>query len=202
MHLLRARWRRFVMGPAVAGVVVVLLVWALPYAGVAVSEGPMHRTNPHSSALDMFQVGDRFTYGLNTVSIEGTGTAIIKDVRVVGLDEGVRFLGAQLGGPNRRRGTWQILPTWPPRHPKTDLRPLRTPITPRSVDPIEWELFIGLEITEPGRFLSEGWRITYEVDGRTYRHTVPARILICTRRDDGSPRKCPLPDPVGRRTSS
>ena len=196
VHLLRACWRRFVLGLTGIGAVVALLVWTLPYAGVAVSEGPIRRTNPHSTALDMFQVGDRFTYGLNRVSIEGTGTATIKEVRVVGLDDGVRFLGARLGGPNRRVGAWQILHTWPPRHPKTDLRPLMTPVTSRSVDPIEWELFIGLEITQPGRFLSEGWRITYEVDGRTYRQTIPARILICTRHEDGSPRKCPVPDPV------
>jgi hypothetical protein len=196
VHLPGERWRRFVLGMAVVAGVLALLAWRLPYAGVAVSEGPIHRTNPHSSALDMFKVGDRFTYGLNTVSIEGTGTATIKDVRAVGLDDGVRFLGAQLGGPNRRIGAWQILHTWPPRHPKTDPRPLHTPITSSSADPIEWELFIGLEITEPGRFLIEGWRITYEVNGRTYRHTIPARILICTRHEDGSPRKCPVPDPV------
>jgi hypothetical protein len=194
VQLLRARCRRFVLGAAVIAVAVTLVVWTLPYAGVAVSEGPMRRTNPHASTLDMFKVGDRFTYGLNTVSVEGTGTAIIKDVRVVGLDDGVRFLGARLGGPNRRLGAWQLLPGWPPRHPRTDPRPLTTPITSRSVDPIEWELFIGLEILEHGRFLSEGWRITYEVDGRTYRHTIPARILVCTRHQDGSPRKCPVPD--------
>lgn len=195
MHLFRAPRRRL-PGLAVAAVVVAVLVWALPYVGVAVSDGPMRRSNPHAAALDMFKVGDRFTYGLNSVSIEGTGTATIKDVDVVGLDDGVRFLGAWLGGPDRRIGSWQILDTWPPRHPRTDPRPLTTPITSGSVDPIEWELFIGLEVTKPGRFLSEGWRITYEVDGRTYRHTIPARILICTRHEDGSPRKCPVPDPV------
>jgi hypothetical protein len=179
----------------VAGVLATLVVWALPYAGVAVSEGPMRRENPHASALDMFGVGDRFTYGLNVVTIEGTGTAIIKDVRVVGLDDGISFLGARLGGPERRIGSWQIFHTWPPRHPKTDPRPLSSPITSRSVEPIGWELFIGLKITRPGRFLSEGWRVTYEVNGRTYRRTIPARILICTRHEDGSPRKCPVPDP-------
>jgi hypothetical protein len=117
VHLLRARWRRFVPGLAVIAVVVALLVWTLPYAGVAVSEDPMHRANPHSSALDVFKVGDRFT------------------------DDGVRLLGARLGRPNRRIGSWQMLHTWPPRHPKTDPRPLTTPITSRSVDPIKWELF-------------------------------------------------------------
>ena len=156
----------------------------------------MNRANPHSSALDMFTVGDRFTYGLNVLSLEAPGTAVIQDVRVVGLEDGVRFLGARLGGPNRRMGSWQVLPTWPPRHPRLDPRPLTTPITSRSVDPIGWELFIGLEVTKPGRFLSEGWRITYEIHGRTYQQTVPARILICTRHADGSRRVCPPPDPT------
>jgi hypothetical protein len=184
-----------VLSAAVAGILAGLLVWALPYAGVAVSEGPIHKENPHAAALDTFQVGDRFTYGLNVVSIEGTGTAQIKDVRVVGLDDGVRYLGAMLGGPDRRIGSWQTLHTWPPTHPKTDPRPLPTPITSRSANPEGWELFIGLEITEPGRFLSEGWRVTYEVNGRTYRHTIPARVRICTPDQDGAPRKCPVPDP-------
>lgn len=113
---------------------------------------------------------------------------MIKDVEVIGLDDGVRLLGARLGGPNRHLGAWQVL------HPKTDPRPLDTPITPRA-EGRTWELFTGFEITRPGRFLSEGWRITYEVDGRTYRHTIPARVLICTRHEDGSSRKCPAPDP-------
>jgi hypothetical protein len=143
----------------------------------------------------MFDVGDRFSYGFNTVSLAGTRPAVIKNVEVIGLDDGVRFLGARLGGPNRRLGSWQVLHTWPPRHPRTDPRPLATPITPRSLGRT-WELFIGLEVTKPGRFLSEGWRITYEVNGRMYRHTIPARVLICTRHEDGSSRTCPAPDPV------
>lgn len=173
---------------------VALGVWTLPYAGVPLSAGPIHPSNAHGTALDMFDVGDRFTYGLNTISLAGTHAAVIKDVEVIGLDDGVRFLGAQLGGPDRKIGAWQILETWPPRHPKTDPRPLGTPIPPES-EGRDWELFIGLEVTAPGRFLSDGWRVTYEVDGRTYRHTIPAYVLICTRDEGGSTRKCPLPDP-------
>ena len=64
MHLFRARSRRLVPGLAVVTVVAAVLLWALPYAGVAVSDSPMRRANPHATALDMFKVGDRFTYGL------------------------------------------------------------------------------------------------------------------------------------------
>ena len=195
MHLLWTQWRRLLLALAAVLSLAGVLVWTLPYAGVALSAGPIQPSNPHSSALDIFDVGDRFTYGMNTISLAGTHPAVIKDVEVIGLDDGVRFLGARLGGPNRRLGAWQVLHTWPPRHPKTDPRPLETPITPRA-EGRTWELFIGFEISKPGRFVSDGWRITYEVNGRTYRHTIPARVLICTRYEDGSSRKCPAPDPI------
>jgi hypothetical protein len=188
--------RQALLGVVLTGSLVAATVWLLPYVGVPVSAGPLERVNAHGTALDDFRVGDRFTYGLNTVTLTGADSATITDVQVVGLDDGIRFLGARLGGPNRDIGSWQILPSWPPVHPGVDLRPLNTPITAKSADPIGWELFLGFEITRPGTFTSEGWQVTYRSDGRTYRSTIPAFIRVCVPRRGQPKPPCPVPNPI------
>jgi hypothetical protein len=159
------------------------------------SAGPLERENAHGAAVDDFRVGDRFTYGLNTVTLIGADSATITDVQVVGLDDGIRFLGARLGGPNRDIASWQLLPSWPPVHPGSDLRSLDTPITAKVADPIEWELFLGFEVTRPGTFTSEGWQLTYRSGARTYRTTIPAFIRVCVPRSGQPTLTCPVPDP-------
>jgi hypothetical protein len=143
----------------------------------------------------MFVVGDRFTYGLNTLEIQGNKPAAVTNIEVAGLDQGVRFLGAVLGSP-RRHANYQIIDHWPPRHPAGDVRPLSTPVTPVREGPAGWELFIGLEVTKPGRFLSDGWLITYRVSGRTYRYLMPAKLMICATADGTTDAQCPMPDPT------
>lgn len=182
------------MAAVVAASLTCLIVWLLPFAGVAVSEGPIRKPHAHAAVIDMFDVGDRFTYGLNTLMIQGNEPAVVTNIEVAGLDPGVRFLGAMLGSPSRRANS-QIIDHWPPRQPAHEVRPLSTPVTPSSEDRAGWELFIGLEITEPGRFLSDGWLINYRVSGRTYRYVMPARLMICATADGSTDTKCPMPDP-------
>ncbi|CAA9348148.1 MAG: hypothetical protein AVDCRST_MAG36-1781 [uncultured Nocardioidaceae bacterium] len=172
---------------AVAGVAFLVL----PYAGVPLTDGPLRKPPAHAAAITRYDVGDRFTYGLNDLAVEGSDEAVITSIEVAGLDEGVRFLGARLGGPDRRVGSRQLIDRWPPRDRGLDVRPLSTPVEPLASERRGYELFVGLEIEERGRFRSEGWLITYEVAGRTHEYLMPARLLICAgpgqATDDCSP---------------
>jgi hypothetical protein len=169
----------------------------LPYAGIPTSTGPLDRgTGPHGSSLSNYTAGERFTYGLDRLALrEGTDdTAVITEISVIGLDPGLRYLGARLGSPYRDE-TWQAIPEWPPV-PKAlfDPVPISTPITSESVHPKAWELLLGFEVTRPGYFVSDGWRITYEVDGRTYRLELPSQLVVCAGVRIAKDGSCPFPE--------
>lgn len=81
----------------------------------------------------MHQVGDRFTYGLNVLSLPrgSDDTAVIASAA-------------------ERTETWQVIEGWPPMAgPVHDPLPLSAPITARSVYERGWELFLGFEIDCP-----------------------------------------------------
>lgn len=203
---------------AVAIVACVLLgyavTWALPYAGVPMRTGPLawrdggdvplaQAPDPTSisygSALGSraypLHVGDRLTYGMDVLRMPSRShdSAVITKVEPVGLDRGVRFLGAMLGSPHRAE-TWQVVDGWPPRDGRLhDPVPLDTPITSRTTDGMGWELYLGLQITRPGYFVSDGWQITYQVGARTYRYVVPAQVVICTPQALTAGGDCPTP---------
>jgi hypothetical protein len=156
--------------------------------------GPLDRGCGHVSAIDDYEVGDRFTYGMNVLTMPKNTdeTAVITDVKAVELDDGLRYLGASLGSPARTE-TWQVVDRWPPRGPWHDVVPLSTPITPESVDRNGWELFLGFEVIKPGYWVSDGWEITYEVNGRTYRYVEPAEMVVCTPETRTKSGECPFP---------
>jgi hypothetical protein len=202
---------------AVALLVCVLLgcalTWGLPSAGVPLRTGPLAwrqggdvslaaapdpTTISYGSALgsrsNPMRVGDRFTYGMDVLRMppHSRDTAVVTKVEPVGLDRGVRYLGAMLGGP-RRGETWQVIRTWPPRAGRLhDPVPLGTPITQTAAEK-GTELYLGLQITRPGYYVSDGWQITYQVSGRTYRYIVPAQVVICTPQVLNQGGNCPWP---------
>jgi hypothetical protein len=169
----------------------------LPYVGIPTDTGPMDRaTPPHGSSLSQYTVGERFTYGLDRLALRAglEETAVITDITVLGLDPGLRYLGARLGSP-QRDDTWQAIPQWPPKPGALfDPVPITTPITSESVHPKAWELLLGFEVTRPGYFVSDGWRITYEVNGRAYRYEMPSQLVVCAGVRTAPDGSCPFPD--------
>ena len=180
-----------------------VLTWLLPYTGPALYTGPLDRNGSQPvdaqhvdhayGSVRQLHVGDRFTDGLSVLELPrgSTQRALIRTVQPVGLAPGLRYLGAMLGSPHRQE-TWQGLTQWPPppgaRH---DPVPLSTPVTAAGRG---WELYLGFEVARPGRYVTWGWRITYEVAGRTYQYTEPAQIVVCTPRFGASRGRCPDPD--------
>jgi hypothetical protein len=188
-----------------------LVTWTLPYFGVPMRTGPLAwqgvgdvplaaapdpRSVSYGYAGRPHPVGYRFTYGTDVLTMppRDDDTAVIRQVKPLGLGRGVRFLGALLGSPDRR-DTWSRIDGWPPTKGRLhDPVPLDTPITPRSTDGTGWELYLGFEITRPGYYVSDGWQVTYEVNGRTYRYVVPAKVVICTQEALARGRFCPFPE--------
>ena len=178
-----------------------LLTWLLPYAGHPLYTGPLDRDGSrpvamqdtevaHSSAMP-WQVGRPFTFGLDVLELprRSDQPAVVRSVEPVGLDQGLRFLGARLGSADRTT-TWQVIRQWPPRGPGHDPVPLSTPI---DADPMGWELYLGFQVTRPGYYVTDGWRVTYEVGGRTYQYQVPSQLVVCGRQVLPARPHCPFP---------
>jgi hypothetical protein len=193
--------RRLLMALAGSVVLGLLATWLLPYAGVPQSGGPLDQGGGHGSALSQYDVGDRFTYGMNVLAMPdgSTDKAIVRDVRVVGLDEGMRFLDARLGGPERKE-TWQVIDGFPPSKREFAVVPLSTPISEDSARSggRGWELLLGFEITKPGYWVSDGWEITYEVNGRAYRYVEETQMVVCTRAVQKTKNECWFPGERGQ----
>lgn len=188
-----------------------LVTWVLPYFGAPMRTGPLAwqdggnvplaaAPDPRSSSYGYAgrpdPVGHRFTYGTDVLTMPpgSDDTAVIRKVEPLGLGPGVRFLGSMLGSPDRRE-TWSEIDGWPPKDGQLhDPVPLDTPITSRTADEMGWELYLGFQITRPGSYASDGWEVTYEVNGRTYRHVVPARVVVCTPEAPTQGRFCAHPE--------
>jgi hypothetical protein len=193
--------RRLLTLLGVSVVLAALLTWLLPYVGPPLYTGPldwdgsrpiaMQATEPAWSSGMPSQVGKAFTDGLDVLSLpKGSDqTAVVESVEPVGLDPGISFLGARLGSPERAE-TWQVIRQWPPRGPAHRMVPLSTPI---DAAPKGWELYLGFQVTRPGYFVSDGWLVTYEVGGRTYRYQLPSQLVVCGRAVMPKDPHCPFP---------
>ena len=128
-------------------------------------------------------VGQTFTYGLDVLAPAGDKNVTITGIRILGLDPSVHYLGARLGGPNRAYGAGQMLFRFPPAAASEDVRPaLGAVITPKRVDPIGWEVFLGLQPTRPGRYVTRGLEVSYRVGWRPYTTVIPSIIDLRVHR--------------------
>jgi hypothetical protein len=161
--------------------------------------GPLVPPDPHGFVMTQ-PVGHVFTDGVETLKLRGKKPAVLRKVDVVGTD-GLKVVGVSLVRPGRMVGTIQAIDGWPPKDPY--LRPadvlskgIGATFTPEAQNPGKqsYELLVGLKVIRHGYLVRQGFRITYDVDGTTYRRFFPAQLAVCTSKSLENANGCPIPD--------
>jgi hypothetical protein len=141
------------------------------------SDGPVRTPDPHASYLH-FGPGEVFTYGLERVLLDGDLDGRLVKVEVVGAGDHVEFLGARLAGPDRRVGSIQLIPGYPPANPDLGtLVPAAGATLTRSR--VGHELLVGLRVLEAGFATVRGLRIYYTVGGDRFQAFYDAQLVFC-----------------------
>ena len=142
------------------------------------------REMPAHGTLARGPVGTRFTDGFDVLFLDGDAPAEIVSVSSVGGDEGLRFLGAMIAGPERRLAGWSQLPGYPPTEPG-----LRQPIGAdgATVEPVSqtrkgmgYELLLGYEVIDEGALTARtAVEVVYRVDGKDYLWRSESQLVYC-----------------------
>lgn len=148
-----------------------------------VAGGPMRVLGAHGSLL-RGQVGTRVTDGLDVLFLDGEQPAEVLAVRSVGGEEGLRFLGARLAGPERRIAAWSQLPGYPPSKPAMGelVDAVGAVVLPREETPrrMGYELLLGYEVVDDSEPV---WRsaieVVYRVGGEDYLWQSPSMLVYC-----------------------
>lgn len=107
----------------------------------------------------------------------GHPPVVITGIHIDGGGSGLRYLGARLGAPSRKQDLRHVRGFPTPAGPGARPRPLNTPITAASG---RWQLYLGFQITSPGRYVIHGIDVTYQVAGNPCRQHVRDTLAMCT----------------------
>lgn len=180
-----------------------LVVWALlPLAGctsigVASTGGPLPTPDDHGYGGLHVAENEAFSDVFEILVNEGDDPVRITSVELVDTPRQLKLVGAMIGGERSENG--QLDPQFPPANPALGRL---VPAEGAVLEPVKMQeaegafpgyvLAVGLEATEPGKWVRGGYRVNYEVAGRPYKLEVVAEITVCTDdflEADGS---CPM----------
>lgn len=180
-----------------------LAVWAiLPLAGctgvgAASTDGPLPTPEEHGYGGLHVTEDQPFSDVFEVLVNEGDEPVRITSVELVDSPRQLRLVGAMVGG--ERSENHQLDAQFPPAIPALGRL---IPAEGAVLEPVEvqeaegalpgYVLAIGMEATEPGKWVRGGYRVNYEVDGRPYKLEVAAEVTVCTDdflEADGS---CPM----------
>ena len=156
--------------------------------------GPLRTPDPHAWGHPV-EVGSPFADGLEVLRLEGSSSATIETVELVGAPQ-IQLLGAVLLPPGRELGSIQVLYRWSPRDrdiQESDLIPAEG----ATIDGNKagWELFLGLRVEEVGQADRAGVKVEYTVDGERFATVLPAFLRVCAMPAGAVlPRQCNPPE--------
>lgn len=174
---------------AVLAVVVALVASCAGHQGglrLPLVEGPLREPSSHGSLVEGRPVGARITDGFEHLALYGDLDATILDVRSIGGEEALEFLGAYVAGPERRYAAWVQLEGFPPT------KPALGPIVPavgavikprhetRGKPGIGYELLLGYEVLDDSRIAARTLvEVDYRVGAMLYTWRSPAALVYC-----------------------
>lgn len=119
-----------------------------------------------------------FTDGFERLILDGDEPATLVDVRLVGTDGTMELVGAKLAGDERRVGSIQVTPFWPPTDRRLgDLVPAEGAALPTGE--LGALLQLGIRITTSEFAYRTGVEVDYRVGDQTYRQVLPGAIANC-----------------------
>jgi hypothetical protein len=148
----------------------------------AAHDGPLQIPNAHGWT-HVTRVGARFTDGLETLEFTTQQPVTITSVRSIGGEPGLRQVGAYVRRV-RRGGIAMSDRHFPPLNPQMGggrEAAGSTLVTLQGEKSINsWQLVLGYELSQPGRWRREAVEINYSVGGTSYRAQFPAEIAVCS----------------------
>ena len=146
--------------------------------------GPMVVGSEQGSALTR-PVGTELTEGVQVLWLEGDEPGTLKKVELVGGEEGVQLIGAEVLPPPRKAGAIQFLVGWPPQQTQEIDLSTAVPaegarIGTESESEEGWELLLGLRVVKDGFWHRRFIRVTYQVGDDEYRVDLPTTLTLCT----------------------
>ncbi|GGK61116.1 hypothetical protein [Ornithinimicrobium pekingense] len=154
--------------------------------GAASTDGPLPTPHDHGYGGFHVAVGEPVTDTFEVLLNHGDKPARITSVELVDTPRQLRLVDALIGGG--RTESHQFEPQFPPTHDA--LGPLvpaeGAVLQPEKAQEAEggaltgYLLVMGLEVTQPGKWVRGGYRVAYEVEGRPYSLEVVAEVTLCT----------------------
>lgn len=146
---------------------------------------------PPNGSMHKHDVGTRFTDGQLIVFNVGPRPLRMVAVRPKMTGDGLRFLGARLGGLDRTVGSMQYVPQFPPAHPELGvIRNFKGATLPPGPEAAKkgFVVLLGFDVINPGRSTVKAVEITY-LDGRRQRKmSFTSTFSSCTPAN--SPHEC------------
>jgi hypothetical protein len=149
--------------------------------------GPLGQESDAGGWSTSLEVGRRFADGDLLLrlpkEIEGI---VIRDVEPLLSGDGLTPLGVRMALPDRPMAAVQMVDSWPPEDPDVPEFVSLEDATLSGED--SWgdygfnkgyELFVGFEVTAPGRTTVQGYRVTYEHAGEMYSLVIPQSLAVC-----------------------
>jgi hypothetical protein len=166
--------------------------------GIASTEGPLPTPLDHGYGGFHVTVGEPVTDKFQVLFNRGEKPVRITSVELIDTPRQLQMVDALIGG--ERSENHQFEPHFPPTH--TALGPLvpaeGAVLQPEEVQKAEgvthpgYVLVMGLEATEPGKWVRGGYRVNYEVDRRLYTLEVVAEVTVCTDEFLEADGTCPM----------
>ncbi len=163
------------------------------------SDGPLHIPKPHGSSTAPLEVGELYTDALEILINNGEHPATITEVTLGGADPQMELVEALIAGEERAVnlvGDTGFPPSDWDLGPLTDA--VGAVLLPSSEQPTgsagftDYELILGIRVTEPGLWRRDTVKVFYEAGGVEYVWESPAELIACTKDYSEDGKTCPL----------
>lgn len=188
----------------VAVAAVLLVIGVIVLAAVLLSGGNDERTPGPIQAEEgnelgaSVPVGREFMYGVPVIFNGGDEPATLEAARYVSPTPGLKVVKTYVAGPRREANYVAGSRSWPAKS-VTDLKPLAGyEVAPRkhAGGRRGVELVLVMRVARPGRYITRGVELDYEVGGSRHRRAMPNSFAACAFREAGRKlieRDCKLP---------
>lgn len=163
------------------------------------ADGPLRMPNPHGSNSAPLEVGQLYTDAQEMLINDGGHPATITAVTLGGADPQMELVEALIAGEERAVnlvGDTGFPPSNWDLGPLTEavgalLLPSSQQLT-GSAGFTDYELVLGIRVTEPGLWKRDTVKVFYEAGGVEYVWESPAELVVCTKDYSEDGKTCPL----------
>ncbi|WP_405372319.1 MULTISPECIES: hypothetical protein [unclassified Microbacterium] len=134
--------------------------------------------SPHAYVYMIDGTEMEFTDGFETFAAPDDADVVIESIRSVGDSDEVTVIGTLVSGPLGENGTWQSFDAYPPVEGiEADTFEAEGARIPAGSG--HYQILIGYRGVITEMSVRRGVEVTYRIEDKTYRDTLPASIIMC-----------------------